>query len=50
MKYKLTQMVEQQSGVILNVASAAGLMGSPFLNLYASGKHGVVGLTKSAAS
>ena len=49
MKYELTQMVEQGSGVILNVASAAGLMGSPFLSLYASGKHGVVGLTKSAA-
>lgn len=49
MKYELTQMVEQGSGVILNVASAAGLMGSPFLSLYSSGKHGVVGLTKSAA-
>ncbi|MBQ0721316.1 MAG: glucose 1-dehydrogenase [Gammaproteobacteria bacterium] len=49
MKYELTQMVEQESGVILNVASAAGLMGSPFLSLYSSGKHGVIGLTKSAA-
>lgn len=49
MKYELTQMVEQGSGVILNVASAAGLMGSPFLSLYSSGKHGVIGLTKSAA-
>ncbi|RLA41310.1 MAG: hypothetical protein DRQ64_02590 [Gammaproteobacteria bacterium] len=49
MKYELTQMVEQGAGVILNVASAAGLMGSPFLSLYSSGKHGVIGLTKSAA-
>ncbi len=49
MKYELTQMVEQGAGVILNVASAAGIMGSPFLSIYSSGKHGVVGLTKAAA-
>ncbi len=49
MKYELTQMVEQGSGVILNIASAAGIMGSPFLSIYSSGKHGVVGLTKAAA-
>lgn len=34
---------------ILNVASAAGLMGSPMLAAYAAAKHGVVGLTRSAA-
>lgn len=49
MKYELTQMITQDCGVILNIASAAGLMGSPFLSVYSSGKHGVVGLTKSAA-
>jgi NAD(P)-dependent dehydrogenase (short-subunit alcohol dehydrogenase family) len=49
MKYELSQMVTQDGGVILNVASAAGLMGSPFLSLYSAGKHGVIGLTKSAA-
>ncbi len=36
-------------GRILNVASAAGLMGSPMLAAYSAAKHGVVGLTRSAA-
>lgn len=36
-------------GRILNVASAAGLTGSPMLAAYAAAKHGVVGLTRSAA-
>lgn len=34
---------------IVNVASAAGLMGAPMLSVYAAAKHGVVGLTRSAA-
>lgn len=34
---------------ILNVASAAGQMGSPMLAVYAAAKHGVVGITRSAA-
>lgn len=41
-----------QSGrltTILNVASAAGVMGSPMIAAYAAAKHGVVGLTRSAA-
>lgn len=49
MKHELAQMITQPGGVILNVASAAGLMGSPFLSIYSAGKHGVIGLTKSAA-
>lgn len=36
-------------GVILNVASVAGVVGAPLLSAYAAAKHGVVGLTKSAA-
>lgn len=35
---------------IVNLASAAGLVGSPFLAVYAAAKHGVVGLTRSAAA
>jgi NAD(P)-dependent dehydrogenase (short-subunit alcohol dehydrogenase family) len=35
---------------IVNLASAAGLLGSPFLSVYAAAKHGVVGLTRSAAA
>lgn len=40
---------EGRQGRILNVASAAGVMGSPMLAAYSAAKHGVVGLTRSAA-
>lgn len=36
-------------GAIVNVASVAGVVGAPKLSVYAAAKHGVVGLTKSAA-
>lgn len=36
-------------GRILNVSSAAGQLGSPMLAVYSAAKHGVVGLTRSAA-
>jgi NAD(P)-dependent dehydrogenase (short-subunit alcohol dehydrogenase family) len=39
-----------RQGVILNVASVAGLVGAPLLSGYAAAKHAVVGLTKSAAA
>jgi NAD(P)-dependent dehydrogenase (short-subunit alcohol dehydrogenase family) len=43
-------MVPQASGVILNTASTAGLVGGLGPHAYTAAKHGVVGLTKSAAS
>jgi len=49
MKYELGQMLEQGSGVIVNTASVAGLTGAPRLPAYAASKHGIVGLTKTAA-
>jgi NAD(P)-dependent dehydrogenase (short-subunit alcohol dehydrogenase family) len=49
MKHQLKQMEQQKSGVILNVSSAAGLSGAPLLSAYSAAKHGVIGLTKSAA-
>jgi len=49
MKYELTRMIAQRAGSIVNVASVAGLIGAPKLGLYAASKHGVVGLTRTAA-
>ncbi len=40
----------QKGGAIVNVASVAGLSGAPLLSVYSAAKHGVVGLTKSAAA
>ncbi|MGI9436584.1 MAG: glucose 1-dehydrogenase [Geminicoccaceae bacterium] len=49
MKHQLPVMAAAGSGVILNVASAAGLVGAGMLSAYAAGKHAVIGLTRSAA-
>lgn len=49
MKHELRQMEAQRSGVILNVSSIAGIAGAPLLSAYSAAKHGVIGLTKSAA-
>lgn len=38
-----------ETGAIVNVASVAGVVAAPMLSVYAAAKHGVVGLTKSAA-
>ena len=49
MKHQLPPMIEAGKGAILNVASAAGLVGAGRLAAYAASKHAVVGLTRSAA-
>lgn len=49
MKYELQQMQAQGSGVIVNTASVAGLVGFPGHSAYAASKHAVIGLTKTAA-
>jgi NAD(P)-dependent dehydrogenase (short-subunit alcohol dehydrogenase family) len=49
MKYELPQMLKQGGGSIVNTASAAGLIGLPGGTAYVASKHGVAGLTKSAA-
>lgn len=49
MKYQLSPMVEKASGSILNISSAAGLVGARHLSAYAASKHAVIGLTKTAA-
>jgi 3-hydroxybutyrate dehydrogenase len=42
-------MKERGFGRIINVASAHGLVASPFKSAYVAAKHGVVGLTKTVA-
>jgi NAD(P)-dependent dehydrogenase (short-subunit alcohol dehydrogenase family) len=50
LKYEIQQMLKQGSGgAIVNMASVAGLLGAAGLATYCSSKHGVLGLTKSAA-
>ncbi|MGE4369080.1 MAG: 3-hydroxybutyrate dehydrogenase [Burkholderiaceae bacterium] len=45
----LPYMQKQGWGRIINIASAHGLVGSPFKSAYVAAKHGVVGLTKVTA-
>ena len=49
MKYELKQMNKQDSGSIVNNSSTGGIAGNPGLGPYHATKHGVLGLTKSAA-
>ena len=49
MKYELQQMRKQDSGAIVNNSSIGGLIGLPGRAIYHATKHGVIGLTKSAA-
>lgn len=50
MRCEIRQMLKQQSGgVIVNCASVAGLTGIAGLPAYVAAKHGVVGLTRTAA-
>lgn len=49
MKYELQQMRGQNSGAIVNCSSLGGLVGIAGRGVYHASKHGVLGLTKSAA-
>ena len=49
MKYELRQMRKQESGAIVNCSSIGGLIGIAGRAAYHASKHGVLGLTKSAA-
>lgn len=49
MKHELRHMREQGSGAIVNCSSLGGLVGLPSRAAYHASKHGVLGLTKSAA-
>ena len=49
MKHQLPPMQAQGQGAIVNIASAAGLVGAGQLSAYAASKHAVIGLTRAAA-
>ena len=49
MKYELRQMVRQKSGAIVNNASILGNVGFANASAYCASKHGILGLTKTAA-
>jgi len=49
MKHELIQMLKQGGGAICNTASIAGLIGLSTSSIYVASKHGVIGLTKTAA-
>jgi NAD(P)-dependent dehydrogenase (short-subunit alcohol dehydrogenase family) len=49
MKYEIPEMLKTGKGAIVNCASVAGLVGFQGLPAYVASKHGVIGLTKTAA-
>lgn len=50
LKYEIRQMLKQgNGGAIVNMASVLGMVGSAGVSAYSASKHGVIGLTKTAA-
>lgn len=49
MKYEIPEMLKQGKGAIVNCSSVAGLVGFLGIPAYTASKHGILGLTKTAA-
>lgn len=49
MRHQIPQMLKNGGGAIVNCSSSAGIRGAAFCGVYSAAKHGVVGLTKTAA-
>src|SRR5262245_26168924 len=49
MKAEIVQMQQNGGGAIVNVSSIGGLIGFPRMGPYVATKHGIIGLTKTAA-
>lgn len=50
MKYEIPAMLASGGGAIVNMSSTAGLMGVPGIASYDASKHGIIGLTRTAAA
>ena len=50
MKHELNVMLPRGRGAIVNMSSATGLVAAPLNPAYGAAKHGVIGLTRSAAA
>ena len=48
-KHGILAMKDQGSGAIINWAAVGGLAGFPYVGIYAAAKHGIIGMTKTAA-
>jgi NAD(P)-dependent dehydrogenase (short-subunit alcohol dehydrogenase family) len=49
MKYEIPLILKQGGGAIINTSSGAGIIGIKSSPAYTAAKHGVIGLTRSAA-
>lgn len=49
MKYQIPELINTNGGTIVNISSIAGLIGFTEMPAYVASKHGVAGLTKTAA-
>jgi NAD(P)-dependent dehydrogenase (short-subunit alcohol dehydrogenase family) len=49
MRFEIPAILASGGGAIVNTASGAGLIGFPGMSAYVAAKHGVIGLTKTAA-
>ncbi len=49
MKFEIPVMLKQGGGAIVNTSSVAGLIGFQGIPAYVASKHGIIGLTKTAA-
>jgi NAD(P)-dependent dehydrogenase (short-subunit alcohol dehydrogenase family) len=49
LKYEIPAMLAHGGGAIVNTSSGAGIIGFPTMANYVAAKHGVIGLTKTAA-
>src|SRR5262249_44671626 len=50
LKYVLPGLIQQGSGAVINMASVAGVVGSPGMSAYTATKHAIIGLTRTAAA